>query len=84
MLRLQQEDGHLVAPHRVRRAVVAAAAAAGDPLDRQGLDPVGEGGGAGDIGEDAGVQGGGRVADAVLALQQEDGHLLAQGRLSTP
>src|SRR4029077_11398440 len=44
---------------------------------REVLDPVGEGGRAGNVPEDSGA-GRRRVAKAVLGLQEEDGHLLAK------
>src|SRR5215471_7680474 len=43
MKRLREEHRHLASRVRIAGAVVAAAAAAGDPLVRQLLDPVGEG-----------------------------------------
>ena len=39
---LQHEDRHLVAAHRVGRTVVPAAAAAGDALGRERVDPGSE------------------------------------------
>ena len=52
----------------------------GDPFVGQGFDPVGEEGGAGDVGEVAGA-GRRNVTKAVLRLQQEHRHLLAFGPL---
>src|SRR4029077_13893203 len=49
--RLQQKDRHLVTADRILRAVGAGAAAARDAAGGEVLDPVGEGGGAGHIGE---------------------------------
>src|SRR5206468_3011828 len=42
VLGLQEEHRHLVAADGTRRAIVAAAAAAGDSLRRERFDPVGE------------------------------------------
>src|SRR5690242_18959369 len=67
VLRLEQEHRHLVAADRILRAVVAAAAAAGDALGGERLDPVGERRRAGHVGERAGARRR-RVAEAVLAL----------------
>src|SRR5690242_3510718 len=50
---LRDEDGHLAARVVVERAVVAAAAAAGDLLRGELLDPVRERRRAGHVGEDA-------------------------------
>src|SRR5690242_1262709 len=53
---LQQEDGHLGTGDGGGGAVVTAAAASGDALGGELLDPVGEGGGAGHVGEDSGAR----------------------------
>jgi hypothetical protein len=70
VLGLQQEHRHLVAAHGILRAVVAAAAAAGDALGGERLDPVGEGGRARHVAERARARRR-RVAEAVLALSRK-------------
>src|SRR5262249_39306098 len=69
---------HLSAGVWIIRTVIAVAAAGGDSLGREPLDPVGEGElvgvGTRDIAEDAGA-GWRRISDAVLGLQEKRGHL---------
>ena len=75
--RPDQERRHLPAADGIVGAVVAVAAAAGDAVVVELLDPVdGEGrrGRAFDVGEEARA-GGRRVARSVLGLEQEHGHL---------
>src|SRR5271154_2484380 len=78
VLALEQEDRHLVAADGAGGAVVAGSAAPGDALVGQGLDPVGVGRRAGHVAEEAGRAVGRHVAEAVLALQEKHGHLLAR------
>ena len=66
--RLRDEHGHLAARVVRQRAVVAVAAAAGDVLRGELLDPVGERRGARDVAVDPGA-GRRRVAGPVLGLQ---------------
>ena len=77
--RLRDEDGHLSASVVVSRAVIAAAAAAGDQLGGELLDPVGEGRGAGHVCEDARAVWR-HVCRSVLGLEQENGHLRSGDR----
>ena len=83
MLGLEEKDRHLGSRHGIAGAVVAGAAAVGDGLAVELLDPVDGKGGRGrafDVREDARA-GGRRVGGAVLGLQQEDGHLCAGDRV---
>jgi len=80
VLGLQEKDRHLVASDGILRTVDTGAAAAGDAFGGQGFDPRCERRGARNVGEDPRARRR-RVADAVLALEEEDRHLLPQGRL---
>src|SRR4029453_5042707 len=75
---LEQEDRHLSPGDEIVRAEVAAAASDRDAFGGQRLDPGRERRRAGHVGEntDAGRR---YVADAVLGLHEEDGHLLSFG-----
>ena len=83
MLGLQQEDGHLVAADGVGRAVVAAAAAAGDALGASASIQGAKVEEQGTSGKTAGA-GRRRVAERRLGLQEEDRHLLARVAGATP